>query len=101
MCGCGSTISTDPRTREARPTRANPRVVRSGPCDPRSDVEQPAVSRQRQRRVQECARLAAAVERSQRSYLTDKVVGLISTAGGTHGLQPVNAMEFAVRALRG
>jgi FMN reductase len=34
-------------------------------------------------------------------YLTDKVVGLISTAGGTHGLQAVNTMEFAVRALRG
>jgi FMN reductase len=34
-------------------------------------------------------------------YLTDKVVGLISTAGGTHCLQAVNTMEFAVRALRG
>jgi len=28
-------------------------------------------------------------------------VGLISTAGGTHGLQAVNTMEFVVRALRG
>src|SRR5258706_8307675 len=34
-------------------------------------------------------------------YLTDKVVGLISTAGGTHGLQAVNTMEVVVRALRG
>jgi len=34
-------------------------------------------------------------------YLTDKVVGLIRTAGGTHGLQAVNTMEFVVRALRG
>jgi FMN reductase len=34
-------------------------------------------------------------------YLTDKVVGLIATAGGMHGLQAVNTMEFAVRALRG
>jgi FMN reductase len=34
-------------------------------------------------------------------YLTDKVIGLISTAGGVHGLQAVNTMEFAVRALRG
>jgi FMN reductase len=34
-------------------------------------------------------------------YLTDKVDGLISTAGGTHGLQAVNTMEFAVSALRG
>jgi FMN reductase len=33
-------------------------------------------------------------------YLTDKVVGLISTAGGTQGLQAVNTMEFVVRALR-
>ena len=32
--------------------------------------------------------------------LTDKIIGLISTAGGMHGLQAVNTMEFAVRALR-
>ena len=35
------------------------------------------------------------------AYLTDKIVGLISTAGGTQGLQAVNTMEFVVRALRG
>ena len=35
------------------------------------------------------------------AYLTDKVVGLISTAGGTHGLQAVNTMEYVVRSLRG
>ena len=35
------------------------------------------------------------------SYLTDKVVGLISSAGGAQGLQAVNTMEFIVRALRG
>jgi FMN reductase len=34
-------------------------------------------------------------------YLTDKVIGLISTAGGTQSLQAVNTMEFAVRSLRG
>lgn len=34
-------------------------------------------------------------------YLTDKVVGLICTSGGTHGLQAINSMEFVVRALRG
>lgn len=34
-------------------------------------------------------------------YLTDKVVGLISTAGGVQGLQAINTMEFIVRALRG
>ncbi|MBV9481664.1 MAG: NAD(P)H-dependent oxidoreductase [Acidobacteria bacterium] len=34
-------------------------------------------------------------------YLTDKVVGLISTAGGVQGLQAVNTLEFVVRALRG
>jgi FMN reductase len=34
-------------------------------------------------------------------FLTDKVVGLISAAGGMQGLQAVNTMEFAVRALRG
>jgi FMN reductase len=34
-------------------------------------------------------------------FLHDKVIGLISTAGGTHGLQAINTMEFATRALRG
>lgn len=37
----------------------------------------------------------------QPPYLTDKVVGLICTAGGTHGLQAINTMEFIVRSLRG
>jgi FMN reductase len=34
-------------------------------------------------------------------YLKDKVIGLISAAGGAQGLQAINAMEFSVRALRG
>jgi FMN reductase len=34
-------------------------------------------------------------------YLKDKIIGLASTAGGVHGLQAVNTMEFVVRALRG
>ena len=34
-------------------------------------------------------------------YLTNKPVGLVSTAGGVQGLQSVNSMEFMVRALRG
>jgi len=34
------------------------------------------------------------------AYLTDKVIGLISTAGGVNGLQAVNTMEFVVRSLR-
>ncbi|MCZ6788968.1 MAG: NAD(P)H-dependent oxidoreductase [Chloroflexi bacterium] len=34
-------------------------------------------------------------------YLTNKVVGLISTAGGVQGLQAINTMEFVVRSLRG
>jgi FMN reductase len=34
-------------------------------------------------------------------YLNDKVIGLISAAGGTQGLQAINTMEFSVRALRG
>lgn len=33
-------------------------------------------------------------------YLTDKVIGLISTAGGIHALQAVNTMEFITRSLR-
>jgi FMN reductase len=35
------------------------------------------------------------------AYLHDKVIGLISAAGGTHGLQAINTMEFCTRALRG
>lgn len=35
------------------------------------------------------------------AFLTDKVVGLISTAGGVQGLQSINTMEYSVRALRG
>lgn len=34
-------------------------------------------------------------------YFTNKVVGLISTAGGVQGLQAINTMEYIVRALRG
>jgi FMN reductase len=34
-------------------------------------------------------------------YLHDEVIGLISVAGGTQGLQVINTMEFAVRSLRG
>jgi len=33
-------------------------------------------------------------------YLHDKVIGLLSAAGGAHGLQAINTMEFSVRALR-
>ncbi len=33
-------------------------------------------------------------------FLHDKVVGLMSAAGGTQGLQAINTMEFATRALR-
>src|ERR671934_839096 len=33
-------------------------------------------------------------------YLHDKVIGLISAAGGTQGLQAINTMEFATPALR-
>jgi FMN reductase len=33
-------------------------------------------------------------------YLHDKVIGLVSAAGGGQGLQAVNTMEFSVRALR-
>ena len=34
------------------------------------------------------------------AFLTDKVTGLVSTAGGVHGVQAINTMEFVVRALR-
>ncbi|WP_020579573.1 NADPH-dependent FMN reductase [Actinopolymorpha alba] len=34
-------------------------------------------------------------------YLSNKPIGLVSTAGGVQGLQSVNTMDFIVRALRG
>ncbi len=34
------------------------------------------------------------------AFLHDKVIGLVSAAGGTQGLQAINTMEFATRALR-
>jgi FMN reductase len=34
-------------------------------------------------------------------YLSNKPIGLITTAGGTHGLQAINSMDFIARALRG
>jgi len=41
------------------------------------------------------------LKRREPAYLTDKVVGLIATAGGAQGLQAINTMEYIVRALRG
>ena len=34
-------------------------------------------------------------------YLSNKPIGLVSTAGGVQGLQAVNSMDFITRALRG
>ena len=34
-------------------------------------------------------------------YLTNKPIGLVTTAGGVQGLQAVNTMDFIARALRG
>jgi FMN reductase len=39
--------------------------------------------------------------RREPPFLHDKVIGLMSAAGGLHGLQAINSMEFSVRALRG
>jgi FMN reductase len=41
------------------------------------------------------------IARHEPPYLSGKVVGLICAAGGTHGLQAINTMEFMVRSLRG
>ena len=35
------------------------------------------------------------------AYLHDEVIGLMSVAGGTQGLQAINTMEYVVRSLRG
>ncbi len=34
-------------------------------------------------------------------YLSNKPIGLITTAGGVQGLQAVNTMDFIARSLRG
>ena len=34
-------------------------------------------------------------------YLSNKPIGLVATAGGVHGLQTVNSMDFIARSLRG
>jgi FMN reductase len=34
-------------------------------------------------------------------YLSNKPIGLVTTAGGVQGLQAVNTMDFIARALRG
>jgi len=34
-------------------------------------------------------------------YLSNKPIGLVSTAGGVQGLQAVNTMDFIARSLRG
>jgi hypothetical protein len=51
----------------------------------------------------ELVRIGLGPERGERDppFLHDKVIGLISTAGGTHGLQAINTMEFAVRGAPG
>jgi FMN reductase len=41
------------------------------------------------------------LEKRDPPHLTDKIVGLISAAGGSHALQAINTMEFIVRAMRG
>jgi FMN reductase len=41
------------------------------------------------------------LERREPAYLSGKVIGLMSTAGGVPGLQAINTMEFIVRVLRG
>jgi FMN reductase len=41
------------------------------------------------------------LRRREPPYLHDTVIGLISAAAGTQGLQAINTMEFSVRALRG
>ena len=41
------------------------------------------------------------LRRREPPYLTNKIVGLISTASAVQGLQAVNTLEYVVRALRG
>jgi FMN reductase len=44
---------------------------------------------------------SAPLQAQQFADLTNKPVGLVSTAGGVHGLQAINSMDFIARALRG
>ena len=67
----------------------------------RHDLEQPDVPRHRQRGLQERPRLAPTAGANDPPFLSGKPVGLVATAAGVQGLQAINTMEHAVRALRG
>ena len=66
----------------------------------REALEQPDLPRDDLGCLQERARLVHVLGGREPSFLHDKVIGLISAAGGTQGLQAINTMEFATRALR-
>ena len=70
-------------------------------CGRRDALERPDVQRIGVGLVQERDRLAPHAGSREPPYLHDEVIGLISAAGGTQGLQVVNTMEFSVRSLRG
>jgi FMN reductase len=61
-------------------------------------LERPNVQRHNQRSFKNALDWLKLLGDRNPPYLTDKVVGLISTAGGEQGLQAVNTMEFVVRA---
>ena len=80
---------------------AAPETLRRDIRRARNAVEQSALSRHDQRRVQECARLAPAARRSDATLFDRQGRWSHQHRWGTHGLQAVNTMEFVVRALRG
>lgn len=57
-------------------------------------MSQPDVPRVDQRLVQNVLDRLQLLADHDPLYLTDKIVGLVATAGGTQGLQAVNTMEF-------
>ena len=67
----------------------------------RDDLEQSDVPRIGQRLIQNALDWLILLADRTPPYLSNKPVGLVSTAGGVQGLQTINSMDFIARALRG
>ena len=77
------------------PTEGGGDADRVLPRGGRPALEQPALPGHDLRRVQNALDWLHVLGRREPPYLHDKVIGLISAAGGTQGLQAINTMEFS------
>ena len=95
-CRC-TTPTEDTPARERQPSSPTPMLFRQWP-----DLEQPLYRETISRQVEERRSTGCMCsDEATRAYRHDKVIGPPQRGGGTQGLQAINTMEFAVRALRG